>query len=262
MRMFGKLCLSLFWGSVMPLLAAIPVILDLLCIIHVYRTGRPQWWYLVIVGFPVFGAIAYVLFEVLPQAGGTRMARRVIKAIDPSADLKARIREVERCGSIDNKAALADELISSGQFDDAIDLYKSCLVGLHADQPSLVFGLAEAYFYKRDADHAVVTLDWVIKLDPWFRSGEAKLLRARALAGLGRNEEALSQYEAILEHFPGEEARCRYASLLALLGRLDQAEKVLAEAEKRASLNGRPYARNNKEWLTGARQDILAARQA
>ncbi|HJV93329.1 MAG TPA: hypothetical protein VJ572_07595, partial [Azonexus sp.] len=61
---------------------------------------------------------------------------------------------------------------------------------------------------------------------------------------------------------PGEEARCRYASLLALLGRLEQAEKVLAEAEKRASLNGRPYVRNNKEWLTGARQDILAARQA
>lgn len=262
MRMFGKLCLSSFRVPAMPLLAAIPVILDLLCVVHAYRTGRPQWWYLVIIGFPVFGAIAYVLFEVLPQAGGTRIARRVIKVIDPGVDLKARIREVERCGSIANKAALADELISSGQFDDAIALYKSCLVGLHVDQPSLVFGLAEAYFYKRDVDHAVVTLDRVIELDPWFRSGEAKLLRARALAGLGRSEEALAQYEAILDHFPGEEARCRYASLLARLGRLDQAEKVLAEAEKRVSLNGRPYARNNKEWLTGARQDILSAPQA
>jgi hypothetical protein len=246
----------------MPFLAAIPVILDLLCVIHIYRTGRPQWWYLVIVGFPVFGALAYLFLEVLPHAGGTRIARRVIKVIDPGVDLKARIREVERCGSIANKAALADELISSGQFDDAIDLYKSCLVGLHADQPSLVFGLAEAYFYKRDVDHAVATLDRVIELDPWFRSGEAKLLRARALAGLGRDEEALAQYEAILEHFPGEEARCRYASLLARLGRLDQAGKVLAEAEKRASLNGRQYTSNNREWLAGARKDILAAKQA
>jgi hypothetical protein len=260
--MFGKLRLSFSWLPVMPIFASIPVILDLLCIIHVYRTGRPQWWYLVIVGFPVFGAIAYVLLEVLPKAGGTRVARRVIKVIDPSVDLKARIREVERCGSVDNKAALADELISSGQFDDAIELYKSCLVGLHADQPGLVFGLAEAYFYKRDVDHAIATLDRVIELDPWFRSGEAKLLRARALAGLGRSEEALAQYEAILEHFPGEEARCRYASLLALLGRVGQAEKVLAEAEKRASLNGRQYTRNNKEWLVGARKDILAAQQA
>jgi hypothetical protein len=260
--MFGKLRLSSPWSPVMPIFASLPVILDLLCIIHVYRTGRPQWWYLVIVMFPMLGALAYLIFEILPQSGGTRVVKRVIKVIDPGADLKARIREVERCGSVDNKAALADELISSGQFDDAIDLYKSCLVGLHADQPSLVFGLAEAYFYKRDVDHAVATLDRVIELEPWFRSGEAKLLRARALAGIGRSEEALAQYEAILEHFPGEEARCRYASLLALLGRVEQAEKVLAEAEKRASLNGRPYARNNKEWLEGAKKDILAARQA
>lgn len=33
--------------------------------------------------------------------------------MDPGVDLKARIREVERGGSVANKAALADELIRS-----------------------------------------------------------------------------------------------------------------------------------------------------
>lgn len=245
----------------MPLLASLPVIIDLLCIIHVYRTGRPQWWYLVIVMFPMFGALAYLFLEILPQAGGTRMARRVIKVINPGADLKARISDVERCGSVANKAALADELINSGQFDDAIKLYRSCLEGLHADDVSLTFGLAEAYFYKRDGENALATLDRVIAIEPWFRAGEAKLLRARTLASTGRSDEALSQYESILEHFPGEEARCRYASLLASLGRVEQAGRVLAEAEKRVALNGRQYARDNREWLNGARKDIEAERQ-
>lgn len=246
----------------MPLLAALQIVIDLLCVIHVYRTGRPTWWYMIIVGFPVLGAAAYLLFEVLPAPDGRKVARRVIKAIDPSAELKERIREVERCGSTANKAALADELLNSGQFDDAIGLYRSCLTGHHADDPSLMFGLAEAYFYRQDADNAIAWLDRVIEKEPWFRSGEAKLLRARALAGGRRGDEALAQYEAILEHFTGEEARCRYASLLAALGRLDAAGKVLAEAEKRVALNGRQYARHNRDWLTGAREDIAAARGA
>lgn len=246
----------------MPVLAAIPVILDLLCLIHVYRTGRPVWWYMIIVGFPVFGAVAYLLIEVLPSSGGSHVAKRVIKAVDPSVDLKARIREVERCGSLDNKAGLANELIDSGQFDEAIGLYRSCLVGQHENDLALQFGLAEAYFYKQDADNAIIWLDKVIAQEPWFRSGEAKLLRARALAGAQRGTEALAQYEAILEHFAGEEARCRYAVLLAALGRADDAERVLREAEKRAELSGRQYARYNREWLKGAREDIAAARAA
>ena len=245
----------------MPLLGAIPVILDLLCIIHIYRTGRPMWWYLVIVGFPVFGAAAYLLFEVLPSSGGSRMAKRVIKSIDPSADLKERIREVERCGSVANKAALADELVNTGQFDEAIGLYRSCLAGHHEQDLPLMFGLAEAYFHRRDADNAIIWLDKVIAIEPWFRSGESKLMRARALAGAGRNDEALAQYEAILEHYAGEEARCRYAALLAKLGRIEAAERVLGEAEKRLALNGPQYARDNREWVSGAREDIETARR-
>ena len=245
----------------MPIFAALPVVLDLLCVIHIYRTGRPNWWYMVVIGFPVIGAIAYLLFEVLPGLGAARVVKRVVKMVNPTAELKARIREVERCGSSANKAALADELLNTGQFEDAIVLFKSCLTGIQSNDPSLMFGLAEAYFYQRDADNALEWLDKVIAADPWFKGGDAKLLRARTLAGAKRSDEALAQYEAILEHYPGEEARCRYASLLAALGRLDQAERVLQDAAKRMELNGRQYTRNNREWLNGARDDLESARR-
>ncbi|RIX46744.1 MAG: hypothetical protein D3M94_08505 [Rhodocyclales bacterium GT-UBC] len=138
--------------------------------------------------------------------------------------------------------------------------FQSCPVGLHADWPGLVFELAEAYFSKHDADNALAALDHVIVIELWFRAGEAKLLRARVLASTGRTEKAWAQYEAILDHFPDEEARCRYASRLASLGRVEMAaERVLADAEKRASLNDRQYVRTNRECLEGATKDIMAA---
>jgi len=246
----------------MPLLAGLQGVIDLLCVIHIYRTGRPTWWYFVVVGFPMIGALAYLIFEVVPAPDGRKIARRVIKAIDPSVDLKDRIREVERCGSVANKAALAEELVNGAQFEDAIALYQSCLTGNHENDLSLMFGLAEAYFHKRDAANAILWLDRVIAREPWFRSGDAKLLRARALAGGMRSDEALAQYEAMLDHYSGEEARCRYASLLAALGRVDMAERVIAEAEKRVRLAGSAYGRVNREWLNGAREDVAQARGA
>lgn len=49
--------------------------------------------------------------------------------------------------------------------------------------------------------------------------------------------------------------------MLSSLGRVEQAGRVLAETEKRMSLNGRQYARDNRDWLSGARKDIEAVRQ-
>lgn len=244
----------------MPIAAATQAVLDLLCIIHIYKTGRPYYWYFIVVGFPVLGALAYFLFEVIPSTDGRRLAKRVIRTIDLSADLKERVREVERCGSVANRTALAEELINTGQFDEASKLYQSCLQGLHGDDPGILFGIATAHFHKRDAENALHWLDRLIAIEPWFSSGDAKLMRAQALAGAGRSQEALAQYEAILDHYAGEEARCRYAMLLTQQGQMEAAERVMKDVDKRCSLNGRQYFRSNQEWIGEARKTIKDAR--
>jgi hypothetical protein len=244
----------------MPIAAA-QAIVDLLCVIHIYKTGRPYYWYLIVVGFPLLGALAYLLFEVIPSTDGRRLAKRVIRKIDLSADLKERILEAERCGSVANRTALAEELVNTGQFDPAINLYQSCLTGLHQDDPAILFGLATAYYHKGDAAQAVTWLDRVIAIEPWFRSGDAKLIRAQALARAGRSHDALAQFEAIAEHYPGEEARCRYAVLLAESGQPEAADHIMQEVDKRCRLNGRPYVRTNEESIGTAKRRLKDLRQ-
>ena len=122
----------------MPVIvAALQLGLDAFCCWHIWKTGRPYWWMFVVIGFPVFGAVGYLLFEVLPSAGAHHHVKRVIKHFDPGADFRARLAEVERCGSIANKLALADECINIAQFDDAIRIYRGVLQSHADDLPAL-----------------------------------------------------------------------------------------------------------------------------
>ena len=80
----------------MPVAVFLQVMVDLLCAVHIYKTGRPRWWLAIVFMAPGLGAIAYLLFEVIPHAGGGRHVKRVIKHFDPGLDLRARLAEVER----------------------------------------------------------------------------------------------------------------------------------------------------------------------
>ena len=234
------------------LAAALQLFINALCCWHVYKSGRPYWWMYIIIGVPVFGAIGYMFFELLPSSGADRHVRRVIKHFDPGRDFRARLDEVERCGSLANKLALADECINIGQFDDAIRIYRSVLEGGHANDVPALFGLATAYFWKGDAPNAVATLQKVAEHDPMHRSGEAKLMLARALAGAGRTQEARDCYEALLPHFGGEEARAYYVAFLAKQNERARAEAVLADLDKRFRVASPSYRRTNQSWRRDA----------
>ena len=51
----------------MPALAALVFGLQLLCLAHVMRTGRPGQWVFIIMGLPLAGCLAYLFMEILPD---------------------------------------------------------------------------------------------------------------------------------------------------------------------------------------------------
>ncbi|QJR10851.1 hypothetical protein DSM104443_01921 [Usitatibacter rugosus] len=223
---------------------------------HALRTGRGAKWIMIIILAPVVGCLAYYFIEVFPSSREERDLRKrihdIAKALNPDGELKRRAEEAAVTASVDNRAALADECLEKGMFDEAIRLYEGCLEGPHANDPRVLFACARAYFYDGRHRQAEEILQRLAKAHPKFRREEARLLEARVLDGLGDTQRALAVYEDLRTHYVGFEAKYRYAALLKRLGDEAKANELFDLIAK----NGRRSAlESEQEWVKLARQE-------
>jgi hypothetical protein len=234
-----------------------PIVFQIICVIHAVRTGRVFPWIFVIVFLPLVGCIAYLAVEIVPEMLGSRGAHRIttnVRAMaDPHRGLRQALRDADMIGSVDAKRALAEEYIRRGNHTDAVALYKGMLEGQFRDDPALLLGLARAQFLSGDGAGAQTSLDAVQAADPNFASADAHLLYARALEMQGKDQEALDEYRKVARYFPGEEARCRLATLLGKTGARQEAANIYAQVLK--SIDGAPrhYRKAQREWVDAAR---------
>lgn len=241
----------------MPLLLALNVLVQLLFVVHVYRSGAPRYWVLVILAFPVVGCLAYCALEVLPSSreghAARRAARRVARALDPDRGLRARVADLELCGSINNRTALAEECLAAGMPADAAALYRTCLAGAYENDPHLRFGLAGALVEQGAWEEAGEIVARLRTDHPCHRPNEARLLHARVLEGRGETATALEEYRGLVPAFVGLEARCRYGLLLERLARPGEARAVFADAVTQSARTPSPVE-SERRWASIARE--------
>ena len=227
--------------------------------VHAYRTGRERWMYLIII-VPIVGSLIYVLVEVLPElrysSTGRRAESRVAGMIGPS-DNMARVRErLALVDSVENRQMLARECVKAGEYDEAIELYTSCLKGIYKDDPQLLLELADAnYLYERypDARNVFYRLR---EVHPDFRHAEGHLLFARTFEKLGEDENALEEYGEVAKYYPGEEASCRHAMLLKKMGRMQEANEVFNKIVLRSRMRGRKNTNQERQWIRKAQENL------
>jgi hypothetical protein len=232
------------------------VVISAILIIHVIKTGRSQIWIMVLAFLPLAGAIAYIAVELLPDLFRSRTAKRTAKgfkkAIDPGADLRRFENEARIGANVASRQRYAEELTRHGKYDEAIAQYRSALTGLYEHDPNLMLGIARAQFGKGDPAAARATLDDLIRLNPDFKSPEGHLLYARALEDEGNTDKALDEYKVLAPAYPGAEAAVRYAQLLQVKGRKEEAQKVARELLEQARIAPGHYRRAQKIWLDAA----------
>jgi hypothetical protein len=236
----------------MPLALLLTVISAAL-VIHAAKTGRFTPWGYLILFLPGIGAVAYVLMELIPEwmgsPQGQRAGQRVARTLDPEKRYRQLRDELDVADTVAIRSALANECLVLGKYEEAKQHFEHVLAQPVGDDPNYALGKAHAEFGLGDALSATATLDELRRRWPEFQSAEGHLLYARALERSGRQNDALDEYRAVAEYYPGAQARVRYGLLLRDLGRHAEATALFADLVKQMRRTPRYVRKAQAEWI-------------
>lgn len=235
------------------------VALQVIAVVHLFRTGRNMTWLFLIILVPMVGCIAYFIIEVLPSLNQSPAARKALRraqqAIDPTRALREGSLNYERSQNIESAARLAGELTKAGRHSEAIRICTEARTGLFEDDPKILLALANAQFAADDHNGAIATLDYLRDKNPGFRSADGHLVYARALEASGATDRAIEEYSALANYYPGAEARVRQAILYKKLGDTARANELFAAVLKDARLAPKHFQRSEREWIELAKRE-------
>jgi hypothetical protein len=225
--------------------------------VHAVRQGKP-WWILVLFFFPGLGILLYFFVEYLPSArtGELRSAgRKIARRLNPAAEVRRLEDEVALSNTVNNRLALADAYLEAGRQEDGVAVVRTCLQGIHEDDPRVLGALARACHAAGRMDEARDAMER-LKGQNNLLTASMQLLDARIAEDSGDVEGALRAYAVLSRGAAGEEARCRYGLLLKSLGRTGEAYALFDEMLRHARVSSGHYRREEKKWLDIARREL------
>ena len=244
----------------MPILGIFGVLVYFGCIFHAIKTGRSNHWLTVLVLLPGIGSVAYLLLEVVPEARNSRAARKAASKVghtlDPNRSMREHTANLEMADTADHKRYLAEECIRRGQWDDAVALYRSALVGPLASEPGLLIGLSRALFGRGDFQASLDTLDALQRDNPSYQSREGHMIYARNLEMLGRTREAAEEYRSLIGYALGPEAQVRYGLLMKAMGEPQLAEEAFLDAVKTYGPGRNKLDPADRQWIAQAESNL------
>ena len=244
----------------MPIIAILHLLVAIFFINHAYRTGRPQYWYFVLLSLPLVGSIAYICFELLPEAGQSRRGREVKRGITdilaPDRDFHRLHDDATTRDTVDTKQALALECERKGMWAEAARLYEAAAQGIYAGDTPLLVGLARSQLNAGDAVRALGTLDRLRAAQPELDDQDAHLIYARCLEDQERITDAESEYSQLAGYYIGLEARTRYAQFLQRNGHSEKARDLFGSVVRASNARGVVLTDADKIWLKVARDNI------
>jgi hypothetical protein len=227
---------------------------------HAVRTRRDTFWIWILLMAPGIGPIVYIALNVIPDIFGGTTARRFGQAaretLDPNREYREAKAACDETPTVRNQSRLAAAAMHMGRYAEAEGLYRAAAQGIHAEDPVLLLGRANALLELGRAAEALEVLDALGRNEDGGRTPPAALALGRAYEGVGRTAEADTAYDWAAQRMPGFEALARYAAFMARHGRRDEARDVVAELDKRLSKLRPQYRKEGRAWRDLAAQAL------
>lgn len=238
----------------------ITIIIQVLLVIHVLKTGRSRYWIWILLFVPLIGGIAYLVIELLPELtgsiGGQRALRGAKTMINPGADLRHHAAAWQQSPNADNARRYAGALLADKKYTEVEEILDQALSGFFSTEPNLLLLKAQARFEAGDPPGAVLVLETLQEANPGFRSAEGHLLYARALENAGDTEKALEEFRKVANYYPGAEARYRLALALKNAGRMQESRTEFEQMLNDADLAPRHFRKSQAQWLRLAKNAL------
>jgi len=253
----------LFGGGLLSLLIALaPLLIGVLLCVHAVRSGQQLYWVFIILFVPVLGALVYVVAILIPDlAGGTRAKRMGMAArdaLDPMREYRQAKTAIDDSPTVHNRMRLAVAAAQLGRHAEAEQLYGEAMQGIHADDPALLLGRANALIELGRAPEALPLVEKLAE-EQSPASPPTVLAQARVFEALGRFAEADASYQWAAGRLPGLEGLARYAAFLARVGRKSEAADNLAEIDRRIERANPQFRREGRAWRDLAAQAMARA---
>jgi hypothetical protein len=250
-------------------LLALPYLLQLLCIIHIVRTGRNTSWIWLVIFVPYVGGLAYLLVEVVPTLGrgGRRAVAATIDIVQRSLNPSARLRTLERTAAFspthENERALADEYAACGDHAKALALYERLAAGMHARDADLALAKARCFYALGRYADGNRLLDGLEAAGHDFRSVAEALVRLKLMERSGGDPVAVAAaWDRYDRKFQSFEFAWYHADYLARAGRTADALAVIdrtEETKRQLDAMGQPFDRAWMRRVLRLRPAIAAA---
>lgn len=241
-----------FWSDYYYLV----IILQIICVVHVLKSGRSREWLFFILFIPVIGVVVYFIREILPDITNGSFGENLLRTLWPNGRIQEWEKKVRISDTVTNKMQLADAYAQQKQYDKAIALTLECANTFTKD-PGIILQLARLQFLNGQYAASIVSFDKVNTFKGVRMSkAEDELMYARALEQTMETGRAEEEYQKIIRVHHSLEAMYYYGLLLKKQGRTDEARAQFEKTGQEIDLHPRYVRRTIRKWVWLSKKEL------